>query len=176
MSSTEWVWPSLCLAVGLILLIAEAFIPSGGLIGLLAVGFLALSLYLAFATSTALGLKFLFALGLLLPLTLALAIHLWPRTPLAKWIFLKPPDPEDIMPEERTPALDHLIGQFGRAMTPLRPSGLVDFDGRRLDAISEEGLIPAGTLVRAVQVRGGHLVVRKAQDRTLEEMWTQESS
>jgi membrane-bound ClpP family serine protease len=63
-----------------------------------------------------------------------------------------------------------LIGQFGRALTPLRPSGLVDFDGRRLDGLSEEGLIPSGALVRAVQVRGGRIVVRKASDRALDEI------
>jgi membrane-bound serine protease (ClpP class) len=62
-----------------------------------------------------------------------------------------------------------LIGQFGRAVTPLRPSGLVDFDGRRLDGLSEEGLIPAGTLVRAVRVRGGELVVRTATDPSLDD-------
>src|SRR4051794_36797522 len=168
--SNEWIWPSLCLAVGLILLIAEVFVPSGGLIGLLAVGFLVVSLWLSFSTSTVLGLKFLFALGLLLPLTLALAVHLWPRTPMAKWIFLKPPTPEDVDPEPVGHPLDHLVGQFGRALTPLRPSGLVDFDGRRLDGLSEEGLIPSGALVRAVQVRSGQLVVRMAKDRTLDEL------
>ena len=35
-------WPILFLAVGLILLVAEVFIPSGGLIGLLALGSLGL--------------------------------------------------------------------------------------------------------------------------------------
>jgi membrane-bound ClpP family serine protease len=172
MSYNAWIWPSLCMAIGLILLIAEAFIPSGGLIGLLAVGFLGVSLWQSFATDVTLGLKFLFALGLLLPLTLALALYLWPRTPLAKWIFLAPPAPEDVEPEPTSHPLEHLVGQFGRALTPLRPSGVVDFDGRRIDGLSEEGLIPAGSLVRAVQARGGQLVVRKAQDRSLDELFS----
>lgn len=162
-------WPALCLAVGLILLFAEVFVPSGGLIGLLASGFLIVSLWQAFAASTALGLKFLFALCGLLPLTLALAFYLWPRTPMGKWLFLKPPDPEDLEPEARAHPLDHLIGQFGRALTPLRPSGMVDFDGRRIDGLAEEGLIPSGALVRAVQIRSGRLIVRSANDPSLDE-------
>jgi membrane-bound ClpP family serine protease len=170
-SGNDWIWPSLCMAVGLILLIAEVFIPSGGLIGLLAAGLLVVSLWMAFASSTALGLKFVFALGGLLPLTLALAVYLWPRTPMAKWIFLSPPEPEDVEAEPRAHPLEHLVGQFGRALTPLRPSGLVDFDGRRIDGLSEEGLIPAGALVRAVQVRAGQLVVREAKDQTLDELF-----
>ena len=94
------------------------------------------------------------AIGLLLPLTLVAAVQLWPRSPLAKYIFLTPPTAEESGTEARAVVLEHLIGQFGRALTPLRPSGLVDFEGSRLDGLSEEGLIPAGALVRAVQIRG----------------------
>jgi membrane-bound ClpP family serine protease len=172
--SNKLIWPILCLAIGLLLLIAEVFIPSGGLIGILAIGLLVVSLGLAFAASTALGLKFLAAVCVLLPLALALAVYLWPRTPLAKRIFLRPPDPEEVEPGDTDHGvrLQHLIGQFGRALTPLRPSGAVDFDGRRIDALSEEGLIPSGSLVRAVQVRGNQLVVRMATDRTLDDLLT----
>jgi membrane-bound ClpP family serine protease len=164
------IWPLLFMLAGLLLLVAEVFIPSGGLIGFLALSCLVLSVWKAFSHSTTLGLEFLAALVFLVPVAFAVAMHLWPRTPLGKRIFLRPPEPEDIEPSHQNERLDHLIGQFGRALTPLRPSGRVDFDGRRLDGLSEEGLIPAGALVRAVQVRGGQLVVRMAQDRTLNEM------
>lgn len=167
--STELVWPVMCLAVGLVLLLAEVFVPSGGLIGLLAVGFLGVSLYLGF-TTTAHGFKFVVALGVLMPLTLFAAIQLWPRSPLAKYIFLKPPTAEESAPEVKGLGVEHLIGQFGRALTPLRPSGMVDFEGRRLEGLSEEGLIPAGALVRAVNIRTGQIVVRAATDKTLDEL------
>src|SRR5688572_18496120 len=129
-------WPILLLAVGLILLMAEAFIPSGGLIGLLAVGCLGVSLYQAFTVPNApnLGWKFLAAEIILIPIAAVVAIQLWPRTPLARRIFLPPPAPEDTDTAHSRTRLDHLIGDFGRALTPLRPSGNVDFDGRRLDA------------------------------------------
>ncbi len=163
-------WPLLLLAFGLLLLIAEVFIPSGGLIGFLALFCLGLSLWRAFQESFDLGLKFLLADGVLLPLAIALAIHLWPRMPLAKRVFLPRPSPEEIEVSHSSQRLDHLVGQLGRALTPLRPSGLVDFDGRRLDALAEEGLIPAGALIRAVRVRGAELIVRLAPDPPLEEL------
>lgn len=163
-------WPLLLLAFGLILLIAEVFIPSGGLIGLLALSCIALSLWRAFDQSTDLGLKFLLADFILMPMVMMLAVYLWPRTPLAKRVFLKPPGPDDIEASHSGRRLDHLVGQLGRALTPLRPSGMVDFDGRRLDGLSEDGLIPAGTLIRAVRVRSGQLIVRMAPDPTLEEV------
>jgi membrane-bound ClpP family serine protease len=163
-------WPLLLLAFGLLLLIAEVFIPSGGLIGFLALCCLGLSLGCAFQVSFELGLKFLLADCVLLPLALALAVHLWPRMPLAKRVFLARPTPEEIEVSHSTQRLDHLVGQLGRALTPLRPSGLVDFDGRRLDGLSEEGLIPAGALIRAIRVRGAELIVRPAPDPPLEEL------
>lgn len=170
---TELFWPIGCLAVGLILLIVEVFVPSGGLIGLLAIGLLLISLWQAFTISSTVGAIFLMALIGLLPATLALAFHLWPRTPMGKWIFLRPPEPDDVAPEPTGPRLEHLIGQFGRALTPLRPSGMVDFEGRRLDSMSEEGLIPAGTLVRAVEIRSGQMIVRMVPNQTLEDFATQ---
>ena len=162
-------WPLLLMAFGLLLLIAEVFIPSGGSIGLLALCCLGLSLWRAFEQSTDLGLKFLLADGVLLPLAMALAIHLWPRTPLARRVFLARPTPEEIEVSHSGQRLDHLIGQHGRALSPLRPSGSVDFDGRRLDGLSEEGLIPSGALIVAVRVRSGQLVVRAAPDPPLNE-------
>jgi membrane-bound ClpP family serine protease len=165
-------WPLLLLAFGLLLLIAEVFIPSGGVIGFLALCCLGLSLWHAFQQSTDLGLKFLLADGLLLPLALALAVHLWPRTPLARRVFLARPSPEEFEVLHSGQRLDHLVGQLGRALTPLRPSGMVDFDGRRLDGLSEDGLIPPGALIQAVRVRAGQLIVRTAPDPTLNELLT----
>ena len=81
--------------------------------------------------------RVLLAEVVLIPAAMAYAIHLWPRTPLAKRIFLKPPEPDEVNTDHERPRLDHLIGQFGRALTPLRPSGTVDFEGRRIDAMAD---------------------------------------
>lgn len=172
MVSSSVFWPALCVIFGLILLIGKVFIPSGGFIGLLAIGLIIVGVGLAFSSSTSLGLIVLAALVVLLPATLMLAIHLWPRTPMAKWIFLKPPESIDVESEDQGPRLSHLIGQFGRALTPLRPSGVVDFDGRRLDGLAEGGMIPTGALVRAVQIRGGQIVVREADEPALDALMT----
>ncbi len=81
---------------------------------------------------------FLLADFLLMPMVAAAGIYLWPKTPLARRVLLKPPTPEEIEASHSGQRLDHLIGQLGRALTPLRPSGMVDFDGRRLDGLAEE--------------------------------------
>jgi membrane-bound ClpP family serine protease len=157
-------WAVGCLIAGLLLLVAELFIPSGGVIGLLSAGLLGWSLWQAFAHSTGAGAVFLVILAVLVPLTVAFMLRIWPDTPMGRWLFLKPPEPDDVghngLGHDR---LEYLMGQIGRTLTPLRPSGLVDFEGRSLDALAEEGLIPRGTMVEAVQMRGSQVVVRPAR-------------
>jgi membrane-bound serine protease (ClpP class) len=159
-------WPLLLLAFGLLLLFAEVFVPSGGLIGVLALGCLGLGLWRAFRTSNAAGLLFLAADFVLIPAALTLAMYLWPKLPLANRVFLKPPGPGEVEGSHAGLRLDHLVGQLGRSLTPLRPSGLVDFDGRRLDGVCEEGWADKGALIVAVRVRSGQVVVRVASEAT----------
>lgn len=159
---TDLIWPLLLLTIGLGLLVAEVFLPTGGVIGVVAAALLVVTLVLAFLQSQLVGLSFLLAEAILVPAAFGLAMHFLPRTPMAKMAFLRPPGADDLDVSHGSPRLDHLIGQFGRALTPLRPSGMVDFDGRRLDGLAEEGLIPRGALVLAVQARSGQLVVRPA--------------
>lgn len=167
--SGELLWPLVCMTVGLALIILEVFIPSGGLIGLLAAGLLALSLWLAFMQSTLLGVKFLAALVIGLPLVFSLAMRLWPHTPMGRWMFLRPPSRDELEVAPSAVAggtrLEHLIGQFGRSLTPLRPSGVVELEGRRLDALAEDGFMAANSLVQVVQIRSGQAIVRAAADR-----------
>jgi membrane-bound ClpP family serine protease len=165
----EVVWPILCLALALVLVVAEAFVPSGGIIGLLAFGFLVVSLFLAFST-TKFGWLFVLLTCVLLPVCFLLWSYLWPRMPMAKYLFLKPPDPEDSGPDGHALLLEHMVGQFGRTLTPLRPSGTIDLDGKRHEGIAEEGLIPAKTLVRVVKVRSGRLVVRITEIASLDDV------
>src|SRR5262249_61874590 len=86
------------------------------------------------------------------------------RAWLARRVIRHRPSPHAPGAPRARQRLDHLVGQLGGALTPLRPSGLVDFDGRRLDGLSEEGLIPSGALIRAIRVRGGQLIVRTAPE------------
>jgi membrane-bound ClpP family serine protease len=159
-------WPSLFLALGLLLLIVEVFIPSGGFIGFCSIACLVLSLWYAFAQSTTLGATFMLVDLVALPLTAALAFSLWSRTPLGRKFFLRPPTPEEIEVSHADHHLEHLVGQEGRTLTPLRPSGHVEIDGRRVDGLAEEGFLPAGASIRAIRVRSGQLVVRGLLDPT----------
>jgi len=157
-------WPAVFLAFGLLLLILEVFVPSGGLIGLFSIACLVLCLWYAFAVSLGLGLTFMIVDLIALPLTAALALSLWSRTPLGRKFFLRPPAREEIDVSHSDQRLEDLVGQVGRSLSTLRPSGHVEIQGRRLDALAEEGFIPEGTPVLALRGRSGQLVVRGLLD------------
>jgi membrane-bound serine protease (ClpP class) len=57
--------------------------------------------------------------------------------------------------------LEHYRGQFGRAISSLRPSGVADFDGKRVDVLTEGGAVEAGEMVRCLEVRAGRVIVRR---------------
>src|SRR5262245_30350183 len=57
--------------------------------------------------------------------------------------------------------LDHLRGKDGGEHSDLRPAGVADFDGKRVDVMSEGMLVPAGAMVRCIDVKAGRVLVRQ---------------
>lgn len=53
-----------------------------------------------------------------------------------------------------------LKGKRGRAVTPLRPAGVVEIEGQRYDVVSSGQFVPAGTPVEVVRVQGSRIEVR----------------
>ena len=67
------------------------------------------------------------------------------------------------------PAADHrALGRTGTALSPLRPAGIADVDGARVDVVSDGEFIEAGAPVEVIRVDGNRIVVR-ALRRTLSE-------
>ena len=54
-----------------------------------------------------------------------------------------------------------LLHQTGIAFTQLRPSGTALIGDRRVDVVSEGGLIEKGTPIKVVAIEGTRIVVRK---------------
>jgi membrane-bound serine protease (ClpP class) len=53
-----------------------------------------------------------------------------------------------------------LLHQTGEAFTQLRPSGTALINGRRVDVVTEGGLIERGTPIKVVAIEGMRVVVR----------------
>ena len=59
-----------------------------------------------------------------------------------------------------TEDLSVFVGREGSALTALRPTGMADFDGVRLNVSSEGDYIPPDTRVRIIRTEGGKVLVR----------------
>ncbi len=58
---------------------------------------------------------------------------------------------------------DDLVGRRGVALTPLRPSGAAEIDGRRVDVVTAGEFVEARSPIRVVSVHGSRIEVRKAE-------------
>ena len=57
--------------------------------------------------------------------------------------------------------ITQLAGQTGVAITPLRPSGTILVEGKRLDAITGGEFIEQGSCIRIVRAEGSALIVHR---------------
>lgn len=53
------------------------------------------------------------------------------------------------------------LGRVGRTTSPLRPAGIAEIDGERLDVVAEGEMIEAGTTIVVSRVDGNRIVVRR---------------
>jgi membrane-bound serine protease (ClpP class) len=154
---------AILLAIGVILLIGELLLPTGGMLGVIGVG-AALAAIVAAGMRNAWAAAFLtLALALATPLFWTLAIKLWPRTFVGRRMMLPPVD-------NTPPPAPVTVGQTGVAVSELRPMGICEFDtggpagqtgGRvRVEAHSEHGIVEPGKTVRVVALVNNRPTVR----------------
>lgn len=163
-------WEELLLvAGGLFFLLLEAFfIPGFGIVGALGIvavlAGLALSLVGAGVTSATLLLATARVfLSLLFALVGSLVLlRFLPHLPFGRRLILatglSAAEGYASAPESDS----HLLGRRGRASSTLRPAGIAEFDGQRVDVVSDGELIDAGEPVEVTRVDGNRIVVRRA--------------
>ena len=157
----EWIF--VLAACGLLLVIAEIFLP-GGILGLTGAGCLIAASVLAFQEwGPAGGAMFTLAEIALGAVVILQAVRWIQNSPIGKGLVL------DAAVEGIAPAKENadLLGREGVALTQLRPAGAARIDGHRHDVISEGGLIDAGTPLKVISVEGMRVVVRPVE-RTVE--------
>jgi len=151
------------LFLGLALVFLELILPTGGI--LLATGGTAAAagVVVGFFDKPVTGWTLLITTGFLSPVAWFAFFWLWPHTPLGRRFFLTPPGPDATFGSlPAIQALNNLVGRVGVTTSHLRPSGTVEFDGKRVDCITEGMMLPPGTAVRCVRVSGGTVVVRRS--------------
>ena len=146
------------LAAGSLLIGAEIFLP-GAIAGTLGVMALIGAVIVAFGISAACGFYVGIGVVLLTCITVVLWIKLFPRSSIGQKMTLS----EDGKAFKSSDTRAALLGRQGTVHSELRPAGFALIDGRRVDVVSEGGLIPQGQTVKVVRVEGNRVVVRKIE-------------
>jgi membrane-bound serine protease (ClpP class) len=163
----------LLVAVGLLLLAVELFVIPGfgitGILGILAIlAGLVLSLLGAGATATSVvSAAARVAVSLLIAVVAAVALlRVLPRLPFGRQLVLdtgltaltgwaSPPESDR-----------QWLGKRGTTVSPLRPAGIADLEGERVDVVSQGEWIDAGSPIEVIRVEGNRIVVRQVRGHT----------
>ena len=151
-------WGFILVGGAIFLIALELVVPSGGILGLLAAATLIGALAAFFAYSTTAGLAAVAAVVILGPVLAGVVWRWWSETSLARRFVLE----EEVEGHVAFDG-DTLLHREGVAETDLRPIGTVRIGQRRMDALSEQGMIPAGTTVQVIQVLDNQVKVRPAE-------------
>ena len=89
-------WSLILTAAGFLVIFLELFIPSAGVLGLVAGICLVSGIIVGFFDSTATGFLVLLAILVMLPIMFAAMIKMWPHTPIGKRILIGPVDMDDV--------------------------------------------------------------------------------
>jgi len=156
-------WAVLLLLLGCMLVVLEVFIPSGGIISILAAISFITSILIASwegpTTGPATGLLFAGITVFAVPALVAVAFKYWPKTRMGKAFLGELPREEEVVPDDPRRAL---IGRVGVARSKMLPSGAVEIDGQMIDAMTQGQAIEPGAYVVVVEVRANRVVVRPA--------------
>jgi membrane-bound ClpP family serine protease len=150
--------------LGLLLLAADLFVASGVLF-VLALSSIVVGLVFLFKHDTTAGVWGLVAVFVVGPALVAVLMRV---SPLRRLVHSAEPDEA----AQLGPDLHELKGRVGRTLSALRPGGAVDFDGRRVDGLTEGMMIGPNQRVRCIDVRGGQAIVRPIGERDLGDLET----
>ena len=161
-------WEELLLmGTGVVLLVVEIFITPGfGVAGLLGIGAVLGALGLSVVGAGATWDVMLRAGGrvaaslLLAVVGAAVMLRALPRLPFGRRLVLE----EELTAQAgyaSPPESDRRwVGKHGTTLTPLRPAGIAEFDGERVDVVSEGVFLEANQPIHVLRVDGNRIVVR----------------
>jgi membrane-bound serine protease (ClpP class) len=153
---------------GLALLVLEVFvIPGFGLAGVLGIGALLAGLSLSLIGGGATWEFVIKAVGrVIISIFLALAASLvmlrfLPRLPFGRRLILETGLPAGEGYASAPAGDSSWLGKSGTVFSPLRPAGIAEIEGERVDVVSDGEFIDSGTPIVVTRVDGNRIVVRR---------------
>lgn len=159
------VWGVALLAISVLILIIELFVPSGGMLGVTAAVVAVAGVVCLWRHDTTSGITGTLAVLVLGPLAFMFMLKIWPQTPMGRRLINAPTEEEQMAQrqseEQQKSERLALIGKEGTALTDLRPVGLVEINGQRHEVLSETHFVPTGSKVRVTHADLAQIKVRR---------------
>jgi len=146
-------------AIGLLLLLAEIFlIPGFGLAGISGIAAILASIFLTFGNIVQATYSILIALGVSV-VGFFLLVKYIPSTRTWRKFVLSTEQKKELGYTVGTKDLQRLTGKEGIVITPLRPSGIVEVNGKKLNALTRGEYVDSNTKIKIISVEGNKIVV-----------------
>lgn len=148
--------------LGLILLTIEIFAPGFGIFGIGGIVLLIVGIILT-ARNTFEAVVMVVILLLLIAFALVYILRSAKRGKLSKKLILWSAAKKE-EGYSTSSNIDDLVGKEGIALTTLRPSGSGEFEGRRLDVVTDGTYIEGGTRIKIIRIEGNRIVVNQIKE------------
>lgn len=149
-----------CLIVGLALLVLEAFMPGFGLPGIAGIILHVIAVVLTwFNHGPVAALCMTVVLLSVIAIAISISLHSAAKGRLSKSRIVLNETESSEAGYRASEDMQVFLGKEGTATTVLRPTGMAEFDGVRLNVVSEGEFIQAGTKVQIVRVEGSRILV-----------------
>ena len=151
----------ICFVFGVALLVLEAFMPGFGLPGIsgivLQVAAVVLT-YLNHGPVAALGMTLIILS--IVAVAISASLHSAAKGKLSHSKLVLKETESNEAGYRSTEDMEIFLGREGITSTVLRPTGMAEFDGVRLNVVSEGEFVPAGEKIQIVRVEGSRILVR----------------
>ena len=154
-------FPIILQLVGVVVIIAEIILPSGGILSIAALGVFGYSLFIVFnEISITIGFSFVAADLILIPVLVIVGLKLLARSPatLRKTLSRK----EGV--SSQSSELESYVGRQGNAVTDLRPAGIAVINGKRVDVVTRGEYLAKDSAIIVTTVTGNQIIVRKKDE------------
>ncbi len=154
-------FPIILQLVGVVVIIAEIILPSGGILSIAALGVFGYSLFIVFnEISITIGFSFVAADLILIPVLVIVGLKLLARSPatLRKTLSRK----EGV--SSQSSELESYVGRQGNAVTDLRPAGIAVINGKRVDVVTRGEYLEKDSAIIVTTVTGNQIIVRKKDE------------
>ena len=153
--------PIILQLVGVVVIIAEIILPSGGILSIVALAIFGYSLFIVFnEISMIIGFSFVAADLILIPVLVIVGLKLLARSPITLRQTLSRKEGVSSQSSE----LESYVGRQGNALTDLRPTGIAVINGKRVDVVTRGDYLDKDSAIVVTAVTGNQIIVRKKDE------------